>query len=64
MSAGGRLTAMTDGDSLFDLYQRDFVRVAIAVPAMRVADPALHRERRLLRARRSVAALRGARFRT
>src|SRR5579884_1400365 len=32
------------GDEFFNLYNHDFVRVAVAVPAIRVADPAFNAE--------------------
>jgi NAD+ synthase (glutamine-hydrolysing) len=30
------------GESFFNLYNHDFARVAVAVPAVRVADPAFN----------------------
>ncbi len=35
---------MRAGDEFFNLYNHDFVRVAVAVPAIRVADPAFNAE--------------------
>ena len=35
---------MRQGDNFFNLYNHDFVRVAVGVPAVRVADPAFNAE--------------------
>lgn len=33
---------MKPGDNFFNLYNHDFARVAVGVPALRVADPAFN----------------------
>ena len=39
---------MRQGDNFFNLYNHDFVRVAVGVPAVRVADPAFNAEQTIV----------------
>ncbi|MGH8013952.1 MAG: nitrilase-related carbon-nitrogen hydrolase, partial [Candidatus Binataceae bacterium] len=45
---------MKAGQSFFNFYSHDFVRVAVGVPAIRVADPAFNGEQTLLLMREAV----------
>ncbi|MGH7987330.1 MAG: NAD(+) synthase [Candidatus Binataceae bacterium] len=45
---------MKAGQNFFNLYSHDFVRVAVGIPAIRVADPAFNGEQTLLLMREAV----------